>query len=307
MATRITWRGLPRRPHRNSALGAIVAFSSLSPKRAGVHQANPKGLDLGLATDCPDHAFFRSGGKFASLAAGHRADDRVGPERRHADRRSTSTLTASSCVGNYPPRSRREQGHDEACPSTRCQAPGEATMSTISRSRTSGAPCGCDNFLYGFKGAPSARHAYGRNRPRELARATGGQYGGRVTGDKRQGSPGARRCWAAAFVAPFGRKPYGATSCQARLPRHRPQPVAAVTPRCRANTSRARPSRSRQVRRSPCERSQPPGQNAAHCPGRPLHPQGHPKILSNRSQKPLRRKHLRDPPLRAEPLPTRRA
>ena len=27
----------------------------------------------------------------------------------------------------------------------------------------------CDNFLYGFKGAPSARHAYGRNRLRELA------------------------------------------------------------------------------------------------------------------------------------------
>ena len=31
----------------------------------------------------------------------------------------------------------------------------------------------CDNFLYGFKGAPSARHAYGWNRLRELARATG--------------------------------------------------------------------------------------------------------------------------------------
>ena len=46
------------------------------------------------------------------------------------------------------------------------------------------------NFLYSFKGAPSARHAYGRNRPRELARATGGEQGGRVTGDKRQGLPG---------------------------------------------------------------------------------------------------------------------
>jgi hypothetical protein len=53
-------------------------------------------------------------------------------------------------------------------------------------------------------------------------------------------------------------------------------------------------------------RSQPPGRNAAHCPDRPLHPQGHPKILSNRFAKPLCRKHLRDPPLRAEPLPTRR-
>ena len=49
-------------------------------------------------------------------------------------------------------------------------------------------------------------------------------------GDKRQGSPGSRRCWAAAFAAPFGRKPYGATSCRARLPRHRPQPGPAVMP-----------------------------------------------------------------------------
>ena len=65
-------------------------------------QANPKGLDLGLALDYPGRAFSRSGGKFASLAAGHRAGDRVGPERSHADRRSTSTLTASSRVGIYP-------------------------------------------------------------------------------------------------------------------------------------------------------------------------------------------------------------
>jgi hypothetical protein len=65
-------------------------------------QANPKGLDLGLASDCPGRAFSRSGGKFASLAAGHRAGDRVGPERSHADRKSISTLTASSRVGSYP-------------------------------------------------------------------------------------------------------------------------------------------------------------------------------------------------------------
>ena len=55
------------------------------------------------------------------------------------------------------------------------------------------------------------------------------------------GRRGSRRCWAAAFAAPFGRKPYGATSCHARRPRHRPQPVPAVTPRCRA--TRAGPGR----------------------------------------------------------------
>ena len=43
------------------------------------------------------------------------------------------------------------------------------------------------------------------------------------------------------FRYAFGRKPYGATSCRVRLPRHRPQPVPAVTPRCRA--TRAGPGR----------------------------------------------------------------
>ena len=61
-----------------------------------------------------------------------------------------------------------------------------------------------------------------------------GRESGRGTGDKRHGSPGSHRCGAAASVAPFGRKPCGATSCRARLPRHRPQWVPAVTPRCRA-------------------------------------------------------------------------
>ena len=92
-----------------------------------------------------------------------------------------------------------------------------------------------------LQGAPSARRAYGRNRGLRLAQATGGEQGGRVTGDKRQGSPGSRRCWAAASAAPSGRKPYSATSCRARQPRHRPQPVPAVTPRCRA--TRAEPGR----------------------------------------------------------------
>ena len=76
---------------------------------------------------------------------------------------------------------------------------------------------------------------------RELARATGEEQGGRGTVISGKGRRGSRRCGAAAFAAPFGRKPYGATSCRARLPRHRPQPVPAVTPRCRA--TRAGPGR----------------------------------------------------------------
>jgi hypothetical protein len=70
------------------------------------------------------------------------------------------------------------------------------------------------------------------------------------------------------------------------LPRTAAPAPAAAGPRRHApvprHTSRAKPSRSRRVRRSPCERSQPPGRNVAHYPGRPLQRQGHPKILSNR-------------------------
>jgi hypothetical protein len=43
------------------------------------------------------------------------------------------------------------------------------------------------------------------------------------------GLPGFRRCGAAASLASFGRMPCGRGGCRARLPRHRPQPVPAVT------------------------------------------------------------------------------
>jgi hypothetical protein len=39
-------------------------------------------------------------------------------------------------------------------PGGRCQASGEAAVSTISRSRARLHASPCDNFLYGFKGAP---------------------------------------------------------------------------------------------------------------------------------------------------------
>jgi hypothetical protein len=71
-----------------------------------------------------------------------------------------------------------------------------------------------------------------------------------------------RRCGVAASAAPFGRKPYGATSCRAQLPRHRPQPVPAVTPPTPRHTCRTKPSRSRHLRRSPYE-------DHSHRPGTP--------------------------------------
>jgi len=106
-----------------------------------------------------------------------------------------------------------------------------------------------------------------------------------VTGDKRQGSPGVSPLRGGSF-----RRALRAEALRRdELPRTAAPAPAAAGPRRHApmpcHTSRARPSRSRRVRRSPCERSQPPGRNATHCPGRPLHPQGHPKILSTRSAK----------------------
>ena len=69
----------------------------------------------------------------------------------------------------------------------------------------------------------------------------------------------------------------------APMPRTRPQ----RTPRRNASVSAALrelvgPVVSRQVRRSPGERSQARGQNAAHCPGRPLRRQG--RSLRSRRQ-----------------------
>ena len=74
---------------------------------------------------------------------------------------------------------------------------------------------------------------------------------------------------------------------RAELPRpvapgDRPRAVPAVSAPVPRPAAKTRPSASRKSRRRR-EKSQPPGRNAAHCPGRPLHPQGHPKILSDRS------------------------
>jgi hypothetical protein len=107
----------------------------------------------------------------------------------------------------------------------------------------------CDNFLYVFKGAPSARHAYGRNRLCELARATGGEQNGRVTSDKRQGSPGVSPSLGGSF-----RRALRAEALRRdELPRTAAPAPAAAGPRRHApmpcHTSRARPSRSRRERR----------------------------------------------------------
>ena len=92
------------------------------------------------------------------------------------------------------------------------------------------------------------------------------------------------------FAASFGREPYGAAAAAHGTPGDRPPAVLAVS-RCRArqhhdqavNVAPSAPSTERM--------SQSPGRNAAHCPGRPLQRQGHPKIVSNRSAETIFRTH----------------
>jgi hypothetical protein len=81
-----------------------------------------------------------------------------------------------------------------------------------------------------------------------------------------------------------GDSPTGASGCRARLA---PAPAVAGPPPQRPpmprDASWTRLPASRQVCLSPCEDHRERGRNATHCPGRPPHPQGHPKILPNRS------------------------
>jgi len=155
-------------------------------------------------------------------------------------------------------------------------------MSSIKRDSTCLGALACYNFLYGFKGTPAARQARRPGRGfegrREPPRERNSRDDRAVSGPGRRGT---RRRGAAAFPAPSGRKPYGAASCRARLPGTGPRAVPAVAPKCR--TCKRCPAACLGARRlPPDEESQWRGRNAAHRTERPLHPQGHPKILSNR-------------------------
>jgi hypothetical protein len=80
----------------------------------------------------------------------------------------------------------------------------------------------CDNFLYGFKGAPRRAGPDGLDMEHENgARSIAGEMSGQGGPPWAAGVRAGRRTvgGAAAFVAPFGRKPYGAPSCRARWPR----------------------------------------------------------------------------------------
>jgi hypothetical protein len=122
-----------------------------------------------------------------------------------------------------------------------------------------------------------------------------------------QGYQGTRRCGAAASLASFGRRPYG----RELLPRTAAPPPAATGPR-RNDPDAARHERDQAVTLAPgapivVRMSQRPAGTPSIFHVGPSTRKGTRRSFLAAPHKPLRRKHLRDPPLRAEPLPTRRA
>ncbi len=107
------------------------------------------------------------------------------------------------------------------------------------------------------------------------ARPIAGKMNARVARRKRPGVSAGRRA-VGSVAAPGG-------------PGDRPHTVPAVPARYRARPDDQAISLARGAQKP--EKSQPPGRSAAHCPGRPLHPQGHPRILSNRSAERIFRTH----------------
>ena len=175
-----------------------------------------------------------------------------------------------------------------------------------------GSEC-CDKFLYGFKGTPSARQADQPWPCSRRIRATCTEKRERAEGARSvsdRGSGASRRRWRAAWPAASSagahrRGPLPATPLPRTSPQATPRRYAPLVTRA-ARAGRAVALRQNvpiAERRGHSRR----GRNAAHCPGRPSARKGTRRSFLTAPQKPLRRKHLRDPPLRAEPLPTLRA
>jgi hypothetical protein len=97
-----------------------------------------------------------------------------------------------------------------------------------------------------------------------------------------------------------GRQPYGRGGCRARRPRHRPQPVPAVTPPVPRPPAVARPSSSRQVRQSPRRMHSDRAGTPRIVRVGPSTVKGTRRSFLTAPQNPLRRKHLWDPPLTPE-------
>ena len=89
---------------------------------------------------------------------------------------------------------------------------------------------------------------------------------------------------------PLGGSPPGASAAAHGTPGDRPHAVPAVT-RCRARQHHGQADVLAPNAPTTVKMLQRAGWNAAHCPGRPLQRQGHPKIVSNRFAETIFRTH----------------
>jgi hypothetical protein len=154
----------------------------------------------------------------------------------------------------------------------------------------------CDNFLYGFKGAPSARRgltAPAVNSEDGREQSKGGAA--RVTRRKRPGfTLGVSPLRGGSFAASFGREPYGAAAAAHGTPGDRPPAVPAVS-RCRARPHQ-RPGRQRRAERRE-------NVTATRAERRALSGLAPPASRAPEDRfQPLRRNDLQDPPLSAGDL-----
>jgi hypothetical protein len=115
-------------------------------------------------------------------------------------------------------------------------------VSTISPSRTFRPFFRCYNFLYGFKGAPSARHA-----PREGANTEGVSSAAGMTGHQRPGSPVVSPLRGGSFARALRAVALRRGGCRAR----QAPPPAATGPR-RNGPDAARQEQDQAVSVAPC-------------------------------------------------------
>jgi hypothetical protein len=173
-----------------------------------------------------------------------------------------------------------------------CKRPNRRPCGSYLRDSTPAARTCCYNFLYGFKGAPRRAGPDGLDVKRE------GRDAANRGSDERPGWPAVGGRGQIRGSAVGGRQLSSRLRTEALRRAELPRPAAPVTGRVRyppyrsgaAPISGDQTVRHARAKQSP-EKSPARGRNAAHCPGRPLRPQGHPKILSNRSAERIFRTH----------------
>jgi hypothetical protein len=172
------------------------------------------------------------------IPAGHLSDRRTGYDLHDG---VIALLHDAQLHEHGPTTPCRELRHGGTCPDGRCQASGEANVSTISRSRTAAiSPVVTTSFTF-FKGTPPARQPV-RSRPGSYARTRSHRGNAKLAKGchhKPGGGPGYSPTPGRRPARPSGREPYGRGPPP---PRRCPAPAGRRSPPLRAYDDRARTS-----------------------------------------------------------------